>query len=98
MGKCTESLRADRQAAKKILATIEEHIGPQKYNAWFGHGTVLEVEDGHVKVTVPNPFVANWIEKHYQSTIAQAAEAQTGQARPVVVTIDPALSLSLIHI
>jgi len=96
MAKSTESLRANSQAVKKTLATIQEHIGPQKYNAWFGHGTVLEIEDGHVKVTVPNPFVANWIEKHYQLTISEAAETHTKQARPVVVTIDPTLS-SQIH-
>ncbi len=92
MERPTELLCANDQAVKHILSSLQGRIGPQKFNAWFKHGTQLSVENGHVKVLVPNLFVANWIETHYVAEIASAAEAETGAARPVVVTIDPGLS------
>ena len=82
-------------AVQPLLKCLQERIGPKKFNAWFKHGTRICVEDGHVKVCVPNPFVANWIEGHYQGDICAAAAEQTGHARPVVVTIDSSLSQEL---
>ena len=77
---------------QQIYQTLREEIGARKFNAWFKHGTRLTIEDGHIKLAVPNPFVANWIEGHYRSNIAQVAEAHTGAKRPVVVTIDATLA------
>ena len=88
----TTSLRADQAAVRDILSGLQDRIGPQKFNAWFRHGVDISVEDGHISVAVPNPFVGNWIETHYRAMIAETAESQTGQRRPVVVTIDPSLS------
>jgi len=75
-----------------VLATLQDRIGPQKFNAWFRHGTEVVLEDERVKVAVPNPFVANWIEQHYHGELAAVAEEQLGRKCPVVVTIDPQLS------
>ena len=78
--------------SETILADLQSRLGPRKYNAWFRHGTRVNVADGHTQVSVPNPFVANWIEKHYSPQIAAAVAAATGKDLPVVVTIDPELS------
>jgi len=86
-----EALRAGEEAAQRVLNTLNQKIGPQKFNAWFRHGTRLRLEDGAVKVMVTNPFVANWIERHYQVEIAQAAHEQTGHPQTVCFTIDPSL-------
>jgi chromosomal replication initiator protein len=88
----TESLRADQAAVQEILAGLQERIGPQRFNAWFKHGVDISLEEGHINVAVPNPFVGNWIESHYCGMIAETAERRTGRSRAVVVTIDPALS------
>lgn len=88
----TESLCAEHALVNDVLATLQERIGPGKFNAWFRHGTRLSLEDGHVKVAVPNPFVANWIETHYHGEIASAAAQHTGSPAAVVVTIDPSLT------
>ena len=77
---------------QQIYQTLREEIGTRKFNAWFKHGTRLTIEDGHIKLAVPNPFVANWIEGHYRGNIAQVAETHTGVKRPVVVTIDAELA------
>jgi chromosomal replication initiator protein len=88
----TESAHAETAVIDKILTTLHDRIGPQKFNAWFKRGLRLSLEDGYAKVSVPNPFVANWIETHYQAEISAAIHAQTGQPRSIVITVDPALS------
>jgi len=95
MDKAAELVRAenpDGSAVDGILARLQQRVGPQKYNAWFRHGTHMGIDDEYVKVSVPNPFVANWIETHYQAEISEAALEETGRRRAVVVTIDPALT------
>jgi len=88
----TESLCADGSLVKDILARLQEKIGPQKLNAWFRNGTQVTLQPQHVRVAVPNPFVANWIETHYQAEISAVVEELTGWAKPVLVVVDPALS------
>jgi chromosomal replication initiator protein len=85
-------LRADEDVLRQVLDTLQEKIGTAKFSAWFRHCAQISIEADHVKVAVPNPFVANWIEMHYQTDIAQAVETHTGQAARVIVTIDPSLS------
>ncbi len=99
----TESVRAEKSVNKirqsgseakerLILASLQERIGPQKFNAWFKHGIRIELENGFVKVAVPNSFVANWIESHYQSDIIIAANEHSGHSKNAVVVVDPSLS------
>ena len=87
-----ESLRAEPAAERSILTALQDRIGPQKFNAWFKHCAHLNIEDGHVKVSVPNPFVASWVETHFLADISAAVHGETGKQPAVVVTIDPSLS------
>ncbi len=89
------SLRADNGVSERILATLAGQIGTQKFNAWFKHGTRLDFDDECVTFSVPNPFVANWIETHYQSQIAEAIETHVGRDLRLLFTVDPMLSGSL---
>ena len=41
---------------------------------------------------MPNPFVANWIETHYQVGHRRGRQGRTGRRQAVLVTVDPALS------
>jgi len=95
MNSDTKSTSGKGAAVEPLLRRLQERIGPKKFNAWFKHGARIDIEDGHVKVCVPNPFVANWIEGHYQGDISEAAKEHTGRDRPVVVTIDPSLAHEL---
>jgi chromosomal replication initiator protein len=92
MTRAPESVCAPNGLVSEVLATLQERIGPGKFNAWFRHGTRVSLEEGRVKVSVPNPFVANWIETHYHAEIASAAARHTSGSWPVVVTVDPSLT------
>ncbi len=87
-----EAVRTGPDALPRVLELLQQKIGTQKFNAWFKHCAHLGIEADHVKVTVPNPFVANWIESHFQGEIASAVREATGLGRRVVVNIDPSLS------
>lgn len=92
MTNATEFVRAEQAPVRDILTSLQNAIGPQKFNAWFKHGTKVSLEDGHCKVAVPNPFVANWIEQHYAEPLAGAVLTRTGRTLPVVVAVDSNLS------
>ena len=77
---------------RTILGNLQKRIGPQKFNAWFHHGTSISVVDGSVRVLVANSFVANWIETHYQDDVASVIQKHTGDLLPVIISVDPALS------
>jgi chromosomal replication initiator protein len=85
------SVCADSVQAQSVLAALKDRIGPQKFQAWFRNGTRLNVEDGCVRVSTANPFVANWIESHYLSEIAASASASAGGEHQVIVSVDPEL-------
>ena len=78
-------------AQQAILASLAQRLGPQKFNAWFKATTRFSLEDGHVKLSVPNPFVAGWIENHFMGELEQAVLAGTGGPMPLLISVDPSL-------
>ena len=92
MTNTTESVRAEGALVKDILTRLQDKIGPQKLNAWFRNGTSLSLQTEHVRLAVPNPFVANWVETHYLTELTAAVGEVVGYSKPIVVVVDPALS------
>jgi chromosomal replication initiator protein len=77
------------QAINEALAN---KVGQQKYRIWFKNSTKLNLADSYLKVGVPNLFIANWIENHFQNEINQAVCSVIGKNVKVTFTIDPELS------
>jgi chromosomal replication initiator protein len=92
MTSSVEPVCAQTDVMRQIHASLQHRIGPQKYNAWFKHGAELTVEDNRIRVAVPNPFTANWIEQHYQSDLVASVEEHLSKRLPLVVAIDPDLT------
>jgi len=86
------SVCAQGDRTKEVLATLGRRIGPQKFNAWFKHGTSVVIEDGHVKIGAANPFIASWIERHFAEEVCAAAAEVTGQECRLIVSVDPVLT------
>ena len=85
-------MSADTMVVTARLAdAIQQRVGQQKYKIWFQNSTKLSVEDGHLKVGVPNMFIGTWIEQHYSSPITEAVREAVGKPLEVVYTIDPDL-------
>jgi len=88
-GACQSKAEPTAQAISEALAN---KVGQQKYRIWFKNSTKLTLADGYLKVGVPNLFIANWIENHFQNEINQAVHSVTGKNAQITFTIDPELS------
>ena len=87
-----ENARIAGSQIDAISSALAEKVGAQKYRIWFKNSTKLTLAGGYLKVDVPNLFIANWIENHFQSEINQAVRSVTGKNVKVTFTIDPELS------
>jgi len=75
-----------------IHKALIERIGEQKHRIWFKDSTRYFVRDGYLKVEVANPFIANWIERHFVNDLKEAVKVATGICAKVTFAIDPLLS------
>ena len=87
-----ESSDATDARVDAINEALAEKVGPQKFRIWFKHSTQLTLSDGYVKVSVPNSFIASWIENHFADEISQAVRSVTGTEAKVTFTVNPDLS------
>ncbi len=87
-----EGSRTAGSGAEVIAEALIGRIGPQKYRIWFQNCARFTLADGHLKIGVPNPFMANWLEGHFLRDIKAAAHAATGGHPMISFTIDSALS------
>jgi chromosomal replication initiator protein len=71
--------QAAPDAIESINKALAEKVGQQKYRIWFKNSTKLTLKDGYLKVSVPNPFIANWIENHFLNEIREAAARPPGR-------------------
>ena len=86
------SLGATDTQIGAINEALAEKIGQQKFRIWFKNSTTLALCDGYLKVSVPNAFIAGWIENHFSREIRQAVHAVTGSDAKVTFTVNPELS------
>lgn len=82
-------------AVSSLSARIAEKIGPQRYNVWFKNATGFAFADGHLRVSAPNHFIGEWLERHFADVICEAAREITGEDCTLNFTIDPGLSKGL---
>lgn len=82
-------------AVTQIEALVAEKLGPQRYNIWFKNATQFALTDGYLRVSAPNQFVGDWIERHFGPTISEAAREVTGQDWTLSFVIDANLAKGL---
>jgi chromosomal replication initiator protein len=85
----TRQLESQIEAIKEAIA---ERVGHQRFRIWFKNTTKFSLADGCLRIGVPNPFVAGWIENHFSSEIGQAVKAATGRIARISFAIDTELS------
>ena len=57
---------------KNVLAEIEQNVSHSAFVTWFDDVTLVDIEDGVVKVGAPNPFKRTTLEKKYDKIIRDA--------------------------
>ena len=78
-------------ADSAIYQALRRKIGEQKYRIWFKNSTKLTLAGGYLKISVPNLFIASWIENHFLNEINRAVETAIGSKLKIIFTIDPEL-------
>ncbi len=78
-----------------IESRIAEKLGPQRYNVWFKNATELSFTDQYLRISAPNHFVSEWIERHFSTTIAEAVREVTSGDYTLSFAIDAALAKNL---
>lgn len=75
--------RATRAAGPdpaSIAAEVERTVGERKFSLWFRETARFEsAANGTVELRCSNPFVADWINRHFRAAIAAAIDACGGK-------------------
>jgi len=84
--------RSPETEINAINEALAKKIGQQKFRIWFQNSTRFTLTGGYLKVSVPNLFIASWIENHFSKEISQAVREAVGTPGKITFTIDPELS------
>jgi chromosomal replication initiator protein len=87
-----EGSRTAESVVDAITGTLAERIGPQKYKIWFQSCARFTLAEGYLRIGVPNPFMANWLESHFLRDIKAAAQVAGGAQLKVSFAVDSELS------
>jgi len=88
----TKGIGEATELVNSISEALAGKIGTQKYKVWFKNSTKLSLTGEYLKVSVPNPFIASWIENHFLNEISEAVRTVTGAQVKITFTIDPELT------
>jgi len=70
------------------LEYISRRIKKQSYATWLRHTYGATDGNGGIQITVPNPFVADWIKEHYTNIIEDAIIQSCGKLIPFRFHVD----------
>jgi chromosomal replication initiator protein len=87
-----EGSRTVGSGAEAVAEALAERIGPQKFRIWFQSCARFTLADGYLKIGVPNPFMAHWLESHFLRDIKAAAHTATGDHPKVSFAVDSGLT------
>jgi chromosomal replication initiator protein len=90
-GSVKDGTRTTGSSVTTVTDALAERIGTQKYKIWFQDCTRFALAEGHLKIGVPNPFLASWLEGHFLRDIQAAAQSVLGLVPEISFTIDPDL-------
>lgn len=76
-------------AEEQILRALATAVGDHAYQQWFSDKTSLTVQDDEITIGVASPFLADWFQKKYRSTVRQAAQSVLGSSVRVRFEVDP---------
>lgn len=74
------------RACVRLRDVLDEH----SYKNWFSQTAFESCEDGCLKVVVPSPFFATWLEDHYQDTVTTCAREVIPEVEHVRFVVAPA--------
>jgi len=71
----------------EVLAQIELSVSKATFATWFKGTHINKSEDGIIHLGVPNPFVKDWLSKHFHLNILKFLRDLGGDVRSLVYVI-----------
>ncbi|MGZ5789784.1 MAG: chromosomal replication initiator protein DnaA [Burkholderiaceae bacterium] len=73
-------------------AQLEQELTPQQFSAWIKPLSLLDFEDGRLRIAAPNRFKLDWVKTQFASRIAALAAQHWDEAIEVQFVLDPRLN------
>ncbi|MCW8128974.1 MAG: chromosomal replication initiator protein DnaA [Planctomycetota bacterium] len=83
-----ESVNATRHA---LLDSLRAHLPQDSFATWFQKVSVIEWENGVLKIAANNNYVKQWIESHYRNDVLAVARSIQPETHAVEVVFLPNL-------
>ena len=80
-----QSLSADEAG---LVAAVRSAVGEQNYQHWFSRSCRLQCRQDRLIVSVPNPFILNWMLKRFRTELTLAAQRLLGPAAACQFEVD----------
>ncbi len=62
----------NKEIWQAVLGEVELAISPASFTTWFRNTSILNFEESHVVISVPNGFAKEWLENKYNQSILRA--------------------------
>jgi len=65
----------NKEIWQAVLGEVELAISPASFTTWFRNTSILDFEESHVVISVPNGFAKEWLENKYNQSILRALKS-----------------------
>jgi chromosomal replication initiator protein len=79
-----------RQVWRAALGELQVSLSPANFETWLRDTVLVDVDDNHFKIAVPNGFAKDWLETRYRSLISQTLARIVGYSVQVEFVVRPA--------
>lgn len=81
--KFREECMGYKELWQAVLGELEVTLSRANFATWFKNTSIIQNEDGHVIVAVPNIFTKEWLEKKYHGDIKNALAKISGHIESI---------------
>src|SRR5439155_19832412 len=78
-----------KQVWRAALGELQVSLSAAKFETWLRDTGLVDVDDSHFRIAVPNGFAKDWLETRYRSLISQTLARVVGYSVQVEFVMAP---------
>ncbi len=75
------------QLWQEVLERLQKQLSRPTFETWIKSATAEALEGDTLRISTPNPFARNWLQKYYLQTIADVVESILGRPLDLQLTV-----------
>ena len=79
--------RSAGESWDRVRTQLQAQLGQDVFDSWFGRLKLAAFEGGVVTLTVPTPFLKNWIQSKYRESLLKLWQAEDSAALRVDIAV-----------